>query len=51
MIYGINGIFKVNIAKKCCRGLEFCGTKMLAQFKNYEFLYLTMMYPHAKEMI
>ena len=32
-------------------GLEFEDTKILAQFTNYIFLYLTMMYPqYAKEI-
>ena len=31
----------------CPGGLEFSGTKILAQFKNYVFLYLVMMYPQC----
>ena len=45
MISRINGVFKVNIARKCVfpdfggrpGGLEFQGTKILAQFTNYIF--------------
>ena len=67
MISLTNGVFKVNIARKCVSrlwvgwggggrggspgGLEFYGTKILAQFTNYIFLYLTMMYPQYTEEI
>ena len=35
----------------CPGGWEIWGTKILAQYKNYVYLYLAMMYPqYAKEI-
>ena len=52
MISGINGVFKVNVAKKIIPDFggypgvfEFWNTKIFAQFKNYGCLNLAMMNP------